>query len=360
MTDGGLAPAARTGHAVIAALMQQVDAVLRPLLPAGGPCALLHFPRSGNAGDSAIWLGTATYLRRIGARIVYACEVATYSRTRLAARLGQGVILLQGGGNLGDLWPAAQRLREEVITAFPDHPIVQLPQTIHFEDVASLARVRAIFNRHPRLTLLLRDRRSLEFARTEFAATSLLCPDMALSLGPLGRRRRAATDVVCLLRSDKESAGWSIDADPPGVARVDWRVEGAIPRALSRGIRLATRHLDARPWMPAWARAGLVRAYDRVAWLRLASGCRMLSAGRCVVTDRLHGHILSLLLGIPHVILDNSYGKLRTFYDTWTQGCDLVDWADSPADAGERAARRVAAQEASSIRRGGTSWSRCG
>jgi pyruvyl transferase EpsO len=47
-------------------------------------------------------------------------------------------------------------------------------------------------------------------------------------------------------------------------------------------------------------------------------GCRTLAAGRVVVTDRLHAHLLSLLLGIPHGVLDNSYGKLFRFLDAWT------------------------------------------
>ena len=59
----------------------------------------------------------------------------------------------------------------------------------------------------------------------------------------------------------------------------------------------------------------------------------MLAAGHTVITDRLHGHILSLLLGIPHVVLDNSYGKVRAFYETWTRDAPIVRWAETAADA---------------------------
>jgi pyruvyl transferase EpsO len=58
-----------------------------------------------------------------------------------------------------------------------------------------------------------------------------------------------------------------------------------------------------------------------------------LSAGRVVVTDRLHGHILSLLLGIPHVVLDNSYGKLHQFVAAWTESSPLVHTAQTPDEA---------------------------
>ena len=35
------------------------------------------------------------------------------------------------------------------------------------------------------------------------------------------------------------------------------------------------------------------------------------------MTDRLHGHILSTILNIPHIVLDNPFSKLSTFHDTW-------------------------------------------
>jgi pyruvyl transferase EpsO len=64
-----------------------------------------------------------------------------------------------------------------------------------------------------------------------------------------------------------------------------------------------------------------------------------------VVTDRLHAHILCLLLGIPHAVLDNSYGKLTRFLDAWTGDIAGVHRADSAQHAERWAAamvRRVA------------------
>jgi pyruvyl transferase EpsO len=59
----------------------------------------------------------------------------------------------------------------------------------------------------------------------------------------------------------------------------------------------------------------------------------VLARGRVVQTDRLHGHLLSLLQGIPQVIEDNATGKVRAYHDTWTHQCSLTHWADSPAEA---------------------------
>src|SRR5262249_9095806 len=142
-----------------------------------------------NVGDSAIWVGTRRWLRGRGAEVVYACDKETYARGPLAARLGRGTILLQGGGNLGDMWYAHQQFREQVIQAFPENRVIQLPQTIHFFDEDwALGEARRAFIGHANFTLLCRDRRSLAFARRHFAAPSLLCPDLAFVLGPLPRQ----------------------------------------------------------------------------------------------------------------------------------------------------------------------------
>src|SRR5207249_3440314 len=88
---------------------------------------------------------------------------------------------------------------------------------------------------------------------------------------------------------------------------------------------------------------------DPLAWERLLRGCCLLSKGCVVITDRLHGHILCLLLGIPHVLLDNNYGKVRWFYETWTRDCPLACWAASPPEA-------LALAEAMLARRGQRPW----
>jgi pyruvyl transferase EpsO len=70
-------------------------------------------------------------------------------------------------------------------------------------------------------------------------------------------------------------------------------------------------------------------------------GCRLLSSGRLVITDRLHAHILNLLLGIPHAVLDNSYGKLGRFLEAWTGAAAGVHRAASIDDAEHWAAGAV-------------------
>ena len=60
------------------------------------------------------------------------------------------------------------------------------------------------------------------------------------------------------------------------------------------------------------------------------------SRGETGVTDRLHAHILCLMMGIPNIPLDNSYGKLSTFVETWRTHEPRSDLEFSWAEVAER------------------------
>lgn len=310
----------------IETLRQKIAGVLQPLLKIDRAVALLDFPNHSNVGDSAIWLGEVEWLQSLGVRrLSYSCDIRTYFKESLSRQIGDGTILLSGGGNLGDLWIDTQEFREQVISSFPKNRIIQLPQSIYFQDRSLLNRAREVFDRHPDLIILVRDERSLEIARKEFHTPSFLCPDMAFYLGPLRRPTPVADDVIWLARTDKESAVSAISNESRGVSRVDWLEEPRTP--LVRMNYLLSYQLRLHNGKPAVVSKAVSMTYHPLARQRLARGCRLLGRGKTVISDRLHGHILSLLLGIPHILLDNSYGKVRNFYSTWTSDCDLCTGA---------------------------------
>jgi pyruvyl transferase EpsO len=328
---------------LVEALAREIERVLDPLVPAGGPVALLDFPEAPNVGDSMIWAGTLRYLARRGATIRYACSNSSWSPATLARRIGDGAILLAGGGNFGDLYPDHQELREAVIEAFPRHRIVQLPQSVHFESEGALERARRVIGRHRALTLLARDRVTWVGMRRWFDAPATLCPDMAFALGALPRTP-AVAPVVWLARMDKESRVAHGPA-PSGVERRDWLTDD---RSFADGARHLLRRILGRwPRLRPLLQDPLAATYPAVAAERVERGRRILSRGRVVVSDRLHAHVLCLLLGIPHMVLDNTYGKVRALYDTWTHDSPLATWCDHEAEALERAVALAATLDGS-------------
>ncbi|MBI5709221.1 MAG: polysaccharide pyruvyl transferase family protein [Candidatus Eisenbacteria bacterium] len=326
---------------MLAALAHAIEDVLVPLVPVDRPVALLDFPQVPNVGDSVIWLGARAFLARRGIRPCYTCSHRSYSPAGLARRIGDGTILLSGGGNFGDLYPPHQELREAVVGEFPRNRIIQLPQTMHFESHEALERARRVFDRHSDVKLLLRDAPSLALARERFQARSFLCPDMAFALGPQPRPIAPSHPVVWLARTDKEAPATPRVDPPPGVLRVDWLRDD--DTGMLKSNEWLGRLLRRMPGLHGLLQKPLSWTYGPLARERMDRGGRILSAGRVVVTNRLHAHILCLLLGIPHVVLDNSYGKVRGFHEAWTHASPLVEWSESETDALERALARAGA-----------------
>jgi pyruvyl transferase EpsO len=319
-------------------------------LPKERAVALLDFPKHANVGDSAIWLGELKCLEYCGIRarhIRYVCDIETYNADALRHAIGlDGVILLHGGGNFGDLWPRHQLFRESVVASFPEHQIIILPQSIYFRDRSALERAALICNAHPRLTIFVRDNVSMDMLSMQFTAKAMLCPDMAFCLGPLAPIGTASRDVVVIARTDDEAMAPDAGASPafgPDVLVCDWPPIGSAIQWRTGGSLV--RRMAARPGvtrMMGQSAVGIHRVvYAAMARERLISGCELLSKGRSIVADRLHAHILAMLLGIPHVLLDNSYGKIRRFYETWTADSTLASLADTRREAVDCARARI-------------------
>jgi len=321
----------------LAALAEQTRLALRRLAPPGSRVALLDYPNHTNVGDSAIWLGERRLLNELGVQVCYTADLETFNAAEMKSRLGDGLVLLHGGGNFGDLWPAHQQFREDVLAACPELPVIQMPQSIFFRDAAAVARARHVVRAHPRFTLLVRERQSWNLARTQLDVEPMLVPDLALSLGPLPRPPRSpdAEPIVWLARTDHERLSTRrLRLASPISTRLrptDWLETP--PTLLRRAERFLATQYRRRPRRLRVLRTPLSSCYDHLAWENLRRGCALLGRGEVVVCDRLHAHILCVLMGIPHFVLDNNYGKIRACLEAWTSGFSSVRFCASRGEA---------------------------
>lgn len=281
-------------------------------------CVLLDSPLHLNAGDHLITSGTFAWIDETGRKILHCCAKQHYNKQVLEKVLrnhANATILLQGGGNLGGLWAANDKFRKEVIADFPNQKIVLLPQTIFFTSNETRAAIAASYSRHEQLTVLCRDQVSFELASDSFLnATLKLVPDMALALGtsllaPVGSRQ-----TLALMRTDHEKIDRPIAtlADM-GLEVNDWTSFSEPP--LHKFLRRAGKLLQ----LPTHIDGGYrIRAYSEKL---TGSAIQQLSGRSALITDRLHGHVLAMLMGIPHALLDNKYHKNRSTFETWSKNC---------------------------------------
>lgn len=325
-------------------LRHKIDGTLSDLINSAERPAMVEFPAYPNVGDSAIWVGQVDYLsERYRRRPAVTTDLHSYSKEVLGAIRGLDTILITGGGGLGDIWKGTLDGKIRVLQDFPHTRVIQLPQTIHFIDPARLEDYRRAVARHPNFTLLVRDQPSFDLATKVLDCEVRLCPDMALWLR-LSRTIKPTREIVCLLRTDIEASGRNYQGKKIAVDDIhvfDWLEEKAA--FLIQAERRLTDTVVHHPRKLATLQPILSRVRDHVARDRLRRGCGLLSAGKVVVTDRLHGHILCVLMGIPHVILDNSYGKVSSFHKSWTKNVDTAHFATSMDEALD-VARQLAAE----------------
>lgn len=308
---------------------------------------VVNFPNHGNPGDPAIWLGTRQLLAELDVRVVLSTDWSVLDASLLRRHAGVPV-LLNGGGNFGDLYAGQQSMRERVLREATDHPVVQLPQSAHFRDPANLDRVRALVAAHPDVTLLAREERTLALFRGLDAEVHL-SPDHALALRrpvPVLRPASRRHGLLWLARRPEDPEyGGEAAVEPPAdldCTRVEW-MEGIAedqrgwdrPGRAALAVNERLRRGGTLPRPAALSAALLAQTFPPLAHRWVAHGMRLLAGSRVVVTDKLHGHLFCVLLGLPHVALDNSYGKVSGTLDAWTGDLPGVHRARSGAEAAE-------------------------
>jgi pyruvyl transferase EpsO len=283
---------------------------------------LLDVPYYRNIGDILIWEGTEQFLKKTGFRCIYKASHYTFKQRTIG---GDTIILLQGGGNFGDLWPQHHNFKRKIIESYPENRIIILPQTVYYTDKDKLLSDAALFANHKHLTICARDSRSYAVLKEYFPNNSvLLVPDMAFCISPntIKRFQKKPQDKTLFLkRKDKELnngieysqyTGEQFDAfDWPPMER----------KTIS--LYLLQRLLGASRRFPVLF-PELTGVYASLFFkpAMIKAGVRFLSKYSKIYTTRLHGAILCCLLGKPFVFFDNSYGKNSDFFETWLSDLD--------------------------------------
>lgn len=321
-------------------LRSTTTAVLLDVLDGEKNVAVLDFPGHMNVGDSMIWAGEMAYLRSVGVNVRYTCDIERFSITALRRAHPHGPILLHGGGNLGDIWPRFQQFREDIVQAFPDRKIVQLPQTLYFESENRAAQANQIFGEHRDFTVLLRDNNSMDRSRSHLPSVrTMFAPDMALGWTPNSAPSESNRGILILARRDSEAKGniASLERELSQLAPVeadDWGLTG---RSLAKwkAARIPgslVRRFNALHNVPVSSFV-LDSAYRSMLMMNLHAGTSAFKNRSLIVTDRLHAHVLAGLMGIPHVVLDNSYGKVGSIFKDYTGTFESAHFAQDEDEA---------------------------
>jgi len=232
-----------------------------------------------------------------------------------------GVVTHHGGGNLGDIWDHIDDMRKSYVNDLWEYKHLLFPQSIHYSNVSKTIEPSKIFASRD-MTLCARDDPSYKILEQYFPdSPRMLVPDMAFMIGPL-RRFEPVVDIYWLLRTDKESTLPQVKVE---------QLQELLPPSLKGKITMEYGDWEFED-VP-----DLRGTLSDRALLRFNDATHTLSRGRVVVSDRLHGHIICMLLDIPHVMLDNFYGKVRNYHAKFTSTLDNAYPASTQQEALDKA-----------------------
>lgn len=307
-------------------LRAKISEQLKPLIH-GRKVALFGLPCHGNMGDTYISLGEFAFIKDCRAQILYMKMLIDSSS--LPDLPDDCVILLQGGGDFGDVWRGIQDVRLSVIQYYATHKIIIFPQTVFYENNLLCQQDVDILKRCPDLTICVRDYKSYEFALKFFHNNILLVPDMAFYISVENLRKykvKPNLGTLYLKRVDKEFNNEQTHIPSDAIVS-DWPTVGNRQFYLQWNLRLIgyadgfrIRNIN---FMSHLLRKLAVWEMLHVAYPLVEKlGVRFLSSYENLYLTRLHGAIVSTLLGKEFYLIDNSYHKNLYFYETWLSDLD--------------------------------------
>ncbi len=278
-----------------------------------GRCAfLVATPCHGNLGDHAIVTAEYKILEKCGfADSVIEISNNMYRIYKKVIKkyiMPEDLIVIDGGGNMGTLWPEEDDKISEIISTYKDNKIIVFPQTCYYDDTEDaqkrLKQNHKIYLEAKRLTISLRDKQSYEFCKENFEGVNIMCiPDIVLSIEGAGCERRREGCLLCFrtdlekVVSDKENKRISDFLEIRDIKT------GNISTVLSYDVNKTERKN------------------------KLSELFEKLSGAKLLITDRLHGMIFAAITGTPCLAIDNKSKKVSGVYK-WISSLDYIKICD--------------------------------
>ncbi|OWV85498.1 exopolysaccharide biosynthesis protein [Rhizobium sp. N122] len=316
------------GEVVIRRLQEKLIKSVRKFVSKGQPYIIMDFPSNKDPGHHASWLGLAKVLQEVTGRLPVLTGGSIQSINDIKSTPGDAPIFICGWADFGDARIGRDDIRYRLACKYPDRTIVQMSQSIDFANEALLEYAKRTIGRHRNFFFMTRDERSFELAKANFDCDVETGPDTAFCIDLLKPFEADPLRALYVMQPFGE--------DDVDIAEARAIVDGPLtnwingPDGLSRlrkasVVKAAMRRGFSRSEMAA-------QHHEDVAARYVDYGVKMLSGAERIITNRLHGHTLCLLLNKPHVAVARDGSRLHDFVSSWTGDSLLVEKA---TNAGE-------------------------
>ncbi len=292
------------------------DKELRRFSEKGNRVYLLGTEEYGNLGDHQINESVISFLQNSFPQIsVFEVTRRSFdSRKDLLKKYIQkeDLIILSGGGNVGDQYPEVERVRREIILTWPENPKIVFPQTVYFTNMqgnsSSLEQAKQIYRKENNVLFCAREKVSFDFAQQHFSCDRMLIPDIVLTENIQKDTPRMGGILLCL-RSD---------------------VEGKLGKMGTAQIKQGACRFCDDVQMFDTQLLYHVSKDDRKE--KLNTTFTLWQNSKLVITDRLHGMVFSAITGTPCIALGNYNHKIKGTYD-WISYLPYIKYVNSIDEA---------------------------
>lgn len=270
---------------------------------------LIGTPVHENIGDHLITYAEKEFLKSETSKEVIEIPIEAYKvfKKRIKKNISKDItIFIQGGGWMGTIWPQDELLIQDIISRFPENKIVIFPQTAFYEKNDNLKKIvdlgKKVYLRE-NLYIFLRDNISLDTMKRLYPSANLyLEPDIALFLknNILYCEAKKSSKIGVCFRTDKENINNSLKNQI-----LKYFNEMGIE--YNKFDTLFAKNIEEQ------IREKIIR-----------EKLNEISQYKLVVTDRLHGMIMSYIANVPCIALDNRTHKVSAVYKTWLKNSNSL------------------------------------
>ena len=280
---------------------------------------IVGIPTHGNIGDAAIVLAEEEFIKdnlgQYELKKILDEDIEDNIEKLKTEIKDEDIILLHGGGNLGDEYIICENRRRMIIQEFPNNKIILMPQSIYFNDTdyakKELEKTKEIYNIHKNLTLIARETVSLEIMKKEFKEVNIiLTPDIVMYLNKTRESKR--NGVLYAMRRDLEKV---LTNDQ--IQKMDEKVSKYFDSKL-----MTDTHL------------GNVEITDDIREKIVEDKWEEFRKAELVITDRLHGMVFAAITSTPCIALGNYNHKIESSYE-WLKGQGYIKFLKDPKDIEE-------------------------
>lgn len=277
---------------------------------------LVGIPTHGNIGDAAIVLAEEKFikdnLKQYELKKILDEHIEENIEELKKEINDEDIILLHGGGNLGDEYIICENRRRMIIEEFPNNKIILMPQSIYFNDTEyakkELEKTKTIYNNHKNLTLIARETVSLEIMKKEFTDTNIiLTPDIVMYLNKTEQRKR--NGALFAMRKDLEKV---LTNDQ--IQKMDEKV---------------SKYFDSKVMTDT--HLGNVEINDDIREKIVEAKWEEFRNAELVITDRLHGMVFAAITSTPCIALGNYNHKIESSFE-WLKNQGYIKFLKYPDD----------------------------